>query len=105
MSLTIACPCGQHYSVAEEYAGQQVSCTVCGKLLTVPAEIAPEEDGPPIVVACPSCRQHFSVPAQYGGMRTPCPTCTQPLDIPTFAEAGWSAAAPCRRGRDGRRSW
>src|SRR5437588_329576 len=36
MPLTIACPCGQHYAVEEQYAGQQVSCPLCNRLLTIP---------------------------------------------------------------------
>lgn len=36
MSLTVACTCGQHYNVDEQYAGQQVPCSVCGQLIYIP---------------------------------------------------------------------
>src|SRR5262245_42266393 len=36
MPLTIACTCGQYYSVDEQYAGQQVPCSRCGRIITIP---------------------------------------------------------------------
>ena len=35
MPLTIACRCGQHYSVDEQYAGQGVPCSACGQIIHI----------------------------------------------------------------------
>src|SRR4051794_10105213 len=42
MPLTIACRCGQHYSVDERYAGQRVPCSACGELLLIVAQLQQE---------------------------------------------------------------
>jgi WD40 repeat protein/HEAT repeat protein len=52
MSLTVACTCGQHYAVEDQYAGQQVPCPRCGRTLVIPqggpaVYQAPEYQAPP----------------------------------------------------------
>ncbi len=41
MPLSLACSCGQHYAVDDQFAGQQVPCPMCGQVLTIP--LAPLE--------------------------------------------------------------
>jgi HEAT repeat protein len=36
MPIDVACACGQWYPVREEYAGRQIECPRCGRLLRVP---------------------------------------------------------------------
>src|SRR5437763_12941563 len=36
MPINVVCACGQNYPVREEFAGQRIQCTRCGRVLTVP---------------------------------------------------------------------
>src|SRR5262245_20177824 len=83
MPLTIACTCGQHYSVDEQYAGQQVPCSVCQRPIQIPLSPTP---APPrqLTVAC-VCGQHYSVDEQYAGQQVPCSVCQRPIQIPVPA--------------------
>jgi len=36
MAIVVTCRCGQQFSTADEFAGQQAQCPVCGSPLTIP---------------------------------------------------------------------
>jgi WD40 repeat protein/HEAT repeat protein len=88
MPLTVACSCGQRYAVADEFAGRQVDCPLCGRVLTVdgpvPAPTAMTDDV--LVVSC-ACGQDYSTPREFAGQQVNCPACGRMLFISDSAVA------------------
>ncbi|QDT47202.1 hypothetical protein Pan258_12330 [Symmachiella dynata] len=40
MSITVRCPCGKAYKVADKLAGKKIKCKVCEKVLAIPRPVA-----------------------------------------------------------------
>lgn len=65
--MKISCPyCGQHFEVEEEFAGQSVECSSCGKLFTISA--------PEPTKRCPMCGEEILAVAKK------CKHCGEYLD-------------------------
>src|SRR5207244_4407298 len=74
--ITVSCPCGQESAAPREYAGQQLPCPACNRLLTIPP--AP------------------SAAFQAGGPRQ-----TDPVSRSAFSDRNQTSGRPARSGAAG----
>jgi hypothetical protein len=44
MSIQVSCECGKQFEVGDQYAGKRGRCKACGRIVTVPAASAPQDD-------------------------------------------------------------
>ena len=86
MSITFACDCGKRYTVANELAGRQATCKVCGKVITVPRSAQKTPAARPAAATGDAGDKEGRVPPLPTS--TPSPVANQVDGEPTTASAG-----------------
>jgi hypothetical protein len=102
MPIDLSCPCGKRLRVAEEHAGRQGQCPVCGRLLNIPtfenADQGPAPGPPPLRLR--PVEVPLPVPRENRPAGLPAPSAAEPTppgrDFPTLVAPDGSGTAVAR---------
>jgi hypothetical protein len=93
MAIMFGCMCGKRLSATETFAGRQLKCPRCSRLLTIPGSLVDDF----IRFRC-SCGKKLKAHRRDAGEEIDCPACGRDQHIPQFAHTPLLEAPGSGRG-------
>jgi ribosomal protein S27E len=98
MSIAFQCPgCAKRHVLDEGFAGSEMACAQCGRVMQVPGPGASASSPETIRFRCEGCGKTYATPSRLAGKTIACKSCGKQLKIPGEPVSSGPSTASARR--------